>query len=35
MEKEVLMENTETMADYEAHFDDANPWNIVLSLIHI
>ena len=29
MEKEVLMENTETMADYEAHFDDANPWNIV------
>lgn len=20
---------TETMADYEAHFDDANPWNIV------
>lgn len=29
MEKEVLLENTETMADYEAHFDDANPWNIV------
>ena len=29
MEKEVLMETTETMADYEAHFDDANPWNIV------
>ena len=29
MEKEVLMENTETMADYEAHFDDAIPWNIV------
>lgn len=29
MEKEVLLENTETMADYEEHFDDANPWNIV------
>ena len=29
MEKEVLLKNTETMADYEAHFDDANPWNIV------
>lgn len=29
MEKDLLMENTETMADYEAHFDDANPWNIV------
>lgn len=29
MEKEVLLETTETMADYEEHFDDANPWNIV------
>lgn len=29
MENEELMETTETMADYEAHFDDANPWNIV------
>ena len=23
-------EHTETMADYEEHFDDANPWNRVL-----
>ncbi|HCR81922.1 MAG TPA: hypothetical protein DIW07_00675, partial [Lachnospiraceae bacterium] len=23
-------ENVETMADYEEHFDDANPWNRVL-----
>ena len=22
--------HTETMADYEDHFDDANPWNRVL-----
>ena len=29
MENETVMENTETMADYEAHFDDANPWNLV------
>lgn len=29
MENEVLLENTETMADYEEHFDAANPWNIV------
>lgn len=29
MEKEQVLENTETMADYEEHFDDANPWNIV------
>ena len=21
--------HTETMADYEDHFDDANPWNVV------
>lgn len=27
MNEELLQ--TETMADYEAHFDDANPWNIV------
>ena len=24
-------EATETMADYEDHFDDANPWNRVKS----
>ena len=29
MDNEQLMENTESMADYEKHFDDANPWNIV------
>lgn len=29
MENETTMETTETMADYEAHFDDANPWNLV------
>lgn len=29
MDNEQLLEKTETMADYEAHFDDANPWNIV------
>lgn len=29
MDNEHLMENTESMADYEEHFDDANPWNIV------
>lgn len=28
MSEELLQ--TETMADYEEHFDDANPWNIVL-----
>lgn len=27
MSEELLQ--TETMADYEAHFDDANPWNLV------
>ncbi len=26
---ESAVENTETMADYEDHFDDANPWNRV------
>lgn len=29
MDNEQLMENTESMADYEEHFDDANPWNMV------
>ena len=29
MDNEQLMENTESMADYEEHFDDANAWNIV------
>lgn len=29
MDNEQLIENTESMADYEEHFDDANPWNIV------
>ena len=29
MDNEQLMENTESMADYDEHFDDANPWNIV------
>ena len=28
MENEKLQEQTESMADYEAHFDDANPWNV-------
>ena len=27
MSEELLKQ--ETMADYEAHFDDANPWNLV------
>ncbi len=29
MENEKITEQTESMADYEAHFDDANPWNVV------
>ena len=29
MDNEQVLEKTETMADYEEHFDDANPWNIV------
>ena len=29
MENEKLQEQTESMADYEADFDDANPWNVV------
>ena len=33
MSEELLQnsEHTETMADYEEHFDDANPWNVVSS----
>lgn len=27
--EEVAASTTETMADYEDHFDDANPWNLV------
>lgn len=29
MDNEKNLENAQTMADLEAHFDDANPWNIV------
>lgn len=29
MENEKVLEEAQTMADLEAHFDDANPWNIV------
>lgn len=29
MANEEMLEQTESMADYEAHFDDANPWNLV------
>lgn len=29
MDNEQVKTTTETMADLEAHFDDANPWNIV------
>ena len=29
MENEKILDNAQTMADLEAHFDDANPWNIV------
>ena len=29
MSEELLKQ--ETMADYEAHFDDANPWNMVVN----
>ena len=34
MKEELLQEETkteETMADFEDHFDDANPWNLVAS----
>ena len=30
MDNEQLQGTTETMADYEEHFDDANPWNRVI-----
>ena len=33
MENEKLQEQTESMADYEAHFDDANPWNRVYNYL--
>ncbi len=38
-EQEVILMNeeqlyTETMADYEDHFDDANPWNLVKSYMN-
>lgn len=29
MENEKILDNAQTMADLEAHFDDANPWNVV------
>lgn len=29
MENEKVLEEAQTMADLEGHFDDANPWNIV------
>ena len=29
-EEMITEEKTETMADYEEHFDDANPWNRVI-----
>lgn len=28
MDNERVQEHTESMADYEGHFDDANPWNV-------
>ena len=28
MSEELLQEETQTMADFEEHFDDANPWNL-------
>lgn len=31
MSEELLQEETQTMADLEEHFDDANPWNVVTS----
>lgn len=31
MSEELLQEETQTMADLEEHFDDANPWNLVTS----
>ena len=29
MSEELLQEEAQTMADFEEHFDDANPWNLV------
>ena len=29
MDNEKVQEHTESMADFEEHFDDANPWNVV------
>lgn len=31
MSEELLQTETQTMADFEDHFDDANPWNMVAS----
>ncbi|MCI8709027.1 MAG: S1 RNA-binding domain-containing protein [Dorea sp.] len=31
MSEELLQEEAQTMADFEEHFDDANPWNLVKS----
>lgn len=31
MSEELLQEESQTMADFEEHFDDANPWNLVKS----
>ena len=31
MNEELLQNETQTMADFEDHFDDANPWNLVAS----
>lgn len=31
MSEELLQEETQTMADFEDHFDDANPWNLIAS----
>ena len=33
MDNEKINETTETMADLEEHFDDANPWNLVQSYL--
>ena len=34
MNEELNVEETMTMADFEDHFDDANPWNIVTSYMN-
>lgn len=31
MSEELLQEEAQTMADFEEHFDDANPWNLIAS----